>query len=146
MNLVCMLIPLLLYGAVFVRFTTLTVTLPDIPRGDPPEDRKELGLTVFATARGFHIRVNPIHRLPWMSQADGAAIGPDIPKKDGGWDYEALADRLEDIKRDHGNKRGIVLGAEGDVSLDVLIRMMDVCRGAPQRPLFPDVTLTTRKV
>ncbi len=138
MNLVCMLIPLLLYGAVFVKFQTLTVKPPPTtPKITTPEETKNLNLTVIATDQGFHLKVNPAHRKPWMN-----ADGPDIPKKDGGWDFATLLEKLALIKNDHGKETRIILGAEDDVTLDVLIKMMDCSRGAPESPLFPDVSLT----
>ena len=91
MNLVWMLIPLLLYGAVFIRFMTLTVNAPKISRApsqQQPQEQEALNLTVMITDQGFHFKVNPKHRLPWMSQAtETASAGPDIPKKDDDWGF-----------------------------------------------------------
>ncbi len=145
MNLVCMLIPLLLYGAVFVRFTTLTVNAPKIPidRGEKIEEPKEnLDLTIFATDQGFHVKVNPRFREPWMAQAQTGNTGPDIPRKDGDWDYGELSNKLRELKSNHDSETRIILGAEDDVPFDVLIKMMDTSRGAPEKTLFPQVTLT----
>ena len=41
LNLVCMLIPLLLYGAVFIRFMTLTVNAPKINRAPAQQQPQE---------------------------------------------------------------------------------------------------------
>ena len=146
MNLVCMLIPLLLYGAVFVRFMTLTVNAPKISRApaqQPPDQNEALNLTVMITDQGFHFKVNPKHRMPWMSQAtETASAGPDIPKKDDDWDFEELHRKLKEIKEDHREEPNIVLGAEDDIEFDVLIKAMDFSRGTEEEPLFPVVTLT----
>ena len=146
MNLVCMLIPLLLYGAVFIRYMTLTVNAPKItsaPAQQQPEQNEALNLTVMITDQGFHFKVNPKHRLPWMSQAtETASAGPDIPKKDDDWDFDELNRKLKEIKENHREEPNIILGAEDDIEFDVLIKAMDFSRGTEEEPLFPVVTLT----
>ncbi len=146
MNLVCMLIPLLLYGAVFVRFVTLTVNAPKIssaPSQQQPEQDEALSLTVMITDQGFHFKVNPKHRLPWMAQAtDTASAGADIPKKDDDWDFDELNRKLKEIKDNHREEQNIILGAEDDIKFEVLIKAMDYSRGTNDEPLFPVVTLT----
>jgi biopolymer transport protein ExbD len=139
--LVSMLIPMLLYCAVFVRFRTLEVRAPRtiIERSAPPE--QPLDLTVMITDQGFYFRVDPARRLPWMAQAVGAA-GPDIPRTEAGLDFELLTDRLREIKRDNARETKIILGAEDHVPFDDLIQAMDHARGDDAEPLFPDVTLT----
>ena len=146
MNLVCMLIPLLLYGAVFVRFITLEVNSPKMsnaPAEQPPDANEKLNLTVMITDQGFHFKVNPRFRMPWMSQAtETASAGPDIPKKDDDWDYDELNKRLKELKENHREERQLILGAEDDILFEVLIKSMDYSRGTDTEELFPDVTLT----
>jgi biopolymer transport protein ExbD len=146
MNLVCMLIPLLLYGAVFVRFITLEVNSPKMsnaPAEQPPDQNEKLNLTVMITDQGFHFKVNPRFRMPWMSMAtETASAGPDIPKKDDDWDYEELNKRLRELKENHREERQLILGAEDDIAFEVLIKSMDYSRGTETDELFPDVTLT----
>ncbi len=143
MNLVCMLIPLLLYGAVFIRFVTVNVNQQRIVKDVPPSPEEEtLNLTVMITDQGFHLKVNPRFRLPWMSQASGDAIGPDIPKKNLEYDYAALNERLREIKERHREETRIIVGAEDNVAFDVLVTTMDYARGTDDDRLFPDVTLT----
>lgn len=139
--LVCMLIPMLLYGVVFVKFKTLDVKPPRTDGPPDAEPREDLQLTVFITDHGFHFKVNPEFRLPWMAQAVGGA-GPDIPRTDDGWDFDELTERLRMIKRDHARERRIILGAEDDVAFEVLIKAMDHARGPDDEQLFPEVTLT----
>jgi biopolymer transport protein ExbD len=145
MNLVCMLIPLLLYGAVFIKFITLEVNSPkmsNVPMEQPQQDEK-LNLTVMITDQGFHFKVNPRFRLPWMSMAtETASAGPDIPKKDDDWDYEELNKRLREIKENHREETQLILGAEDNIFYEVLIKVMDYSRGTEEERLFPDVTLT----
>ncbi|MCP4606870.1 MAG: hypothetical protein GY847_41240 [Proteobacteria bacterium] len=146
MNLVCMLIPLLLYGAVFVRFITLEVNAPKMtnaPQQQPPEQNEKLSLTVMITDQGYHFKVNPKFRLPWMSMAtETASAGPDIPKKDDDWDYDELNKRLKELKENHREETQLILGAEDDIQFEILIKTMDYSRGTDEDRLFPDVTLT----
>lgn len=146
MNLVCMLIPLLLYSAVFVRFMTLEVNSPKMsnaPSETPPDADEKLNLTIMVTDQGFHFKVNPRFRLPWMSMAtEVASAGPDIPKKDDDWDYKELNKRLREIKENHREENQLILGAEDDIKYEVLIKVMDHSRGEDDDPLFPSVTLT----
>jgi hypothetical protein len=139
--LVAMLIPMLLYGVVFVKFKTLDVRAPRTDGPPHVEPDRELRLTVFITDQGFHFKVNPEFRLPWMTQAVDCA-GPDIPRTDDGWDFDELAARLKQIKSDHARERRITLGAEDDIDFDILIRAMDHARGSDEDQLFPEVTLT----
>ncbi len=146
LNLVCMLIPLLLYGAVFVRFMTVQVNAPKISRApaqQQPEQNEALQLTVMITDQGFHFKVNPKHRMPWMSQAtETASAGPDIPKKDDDWDFAEFNRKLKELKENHREELNIILGAEDDIQFEVLIKAMDYSRGTLEEPLFPAVTLT----
>ena len=71
-----------------------------------------------------------------------ASAGPDIPKKDDDWDYEELNRKLKEIKDLHREESLIILGAEDDIALEVLIRTMDFSRGTEEDVLFPNVTLT----
>ena len=144
LNLVCMLIPLLLYGAVFIRFMTIEVNSPrmsNVPQQQ--EESEKLNLTVMITDQGFTFKVNPKYRLPWMSMAtETASAGPDIPKKDDDWDYDELNKKLKEIKENHREETQIILGAEDDIQYEVLIKTMDWSRGTETDRLFPNVTLT----
>ncbi len=146
MNLVCMLIPLLLYGAVFVRFITLEVNSPKIQQAQQPPDEQEekLNLTVMVTDQGFHFKVNPKFRLPWMSMAtETGSAGPDIPKKDDDWDFDELNKKLKELKENHREETSLILGAEDDINYEVIIKTMDYSRGNQDEGLlFPNVTLT----
>lgn len=145
LNLVCMLIPLLLYGAVFLRFMVIEVNSPrmsSVPQ-QQPEETEKLNLTVMVTDQGFTFKVNPKYRLPWMSMStETASAGPDIPKKDDDWDYVELNRKLKEIKENHREETQIILGAEDDIKYDVLIQTMDWSRGTESDRLFPNVTLT----
>jgi biopolymer transport protein ExbD len=146
LNLVCMLIPLLLYGAVFVRFMTVEVNSPrmsNVPQQQPPEQNEKLNLTIMITDQGFTFKVNPKFRLPWMSMStETASAGPDIPKKDDDWNFKELNKKLKEIKENHREETQLILGAEDDIKYEVIIKAMDWSRGTESERLFPNVTLT----
>ncbi len=141
LNLVCMLIPLLLYGAVFVKFKVLDVQPPKLSIIDqnPIENDDALRLQIFVAQDGFHLKVNPIHRKAWMTDNN---VGPDIPRKDDELDFEELHRKLVELKNEHATERQILIGAEDDIEYNVLIKLMDFTRGTPSHPLFPDVQLS----
>ena len=142
LNLVCMLIPLLLYGAVFVKFKVLDVQPPRLPTKidtNQLQDDDALRLQIFVAKDGFHIKVNPMHRKAWMA-ADN--IAPDIPRRDDHFDFEELRRKLVELKTEHSTERQILIGAEDDIEYDVLIKLMDFTRGTASNPLFPDVQLS----
>ncbi|MBN2342157.1 MAG: biopolymer transporter ExbD [Deltaproteobacteria bacterium] len=143
LNLVCMLIPLLLYGAVFVKFKVLDVKPPRIVSVGNEPDTESLQLKVFVTDQGFHIKVNPQFRKAWMADESGT---PDIPRKDDGFDFEALQQKIRELKNEHRTEQSILIGAEDDVAYEVIIKTMDFTRGTPEYPLFPDVRLTRSTV
>ncbi len=142
LNLVCLLIPLLLFGAVFMRFVVIDVSSPKICRGEgcKSDDTGEqpLQLTVVITDRGFHLKANPAHRFSRLREVRSDA--PEIPKTDAGWDFVSLSKKLRSIKDEYTQETQIILGAEDDIPFDVLIKTMDFARGVDGN-LFPDVTL-----
>ncbi|MBN2529840.1 MAG: biopolymer transporter ExbD [Deltaproteobacteria bacterium] len=140
LNLVCMLIPLLLYGAVFVKFKVLDVQPPRIThiRGEV-NDEKSLKLRVIVAKEGFYIKVDPRYRKAWMADANS---GPDIPKTDNGFDFAELHKKLSELKSEHMKEQTIHIGAEDDIEYEILIKTMDYTRGTAKKPLFPNVQLT----
>ena len=143
LNLVCMLIPLLIFGAVFVQYHTLEVSPPALETSPVTVNREDnLNLYVLISRDGFHLKVNPTHLLPWMNQASADFRSqPDIPKKDDGYDFSGLTRRLQDLKNTYPKEHRIILGAEDTVEYDVLIKALDASRGK-RNELFPLVQLT----
>ena len=142
MNLVCMLIPLLIFGAVFVRYKGIDVHSRQGDVAILPKKDAALNLSVFITEQGFRFKVNPVHRQPWMVESrESARMGPDIPKKENGYDFLMLERRLRELKQNFTRENHIILGAEDNIAYDILIKAMDASRGA-NGDLFPEVTLT----
>lgn len=107
MNLVCLLIPFLLYTASFVVFSTVNVRSPQFvrPTVGPPEPIDEnLNLMLVITDEGFRLRSATVAALPSSCGHNGAVADrstPDIPlSEDGqvcrdGRGYPSVAQRRE---------------------------------------------------
>ena len=143
MNLIIILIPALLLSAAFVQIAVINVSAPQIGSGvaeeTPEDDVKKLNLTVAVTDKGFTVAGTGA-----VLGGEGAEeAGPTIPKKaDGEYDFEALANKLAEIKDAFPDETKMVLNAEPDIKYTVVIMTMDATRELEGRMLFPDVVLS----
>ena len=143
MNLIIILIPALLLSAAFVQIAVINVSAPQIGSGvaeeKPEDDEKKLNLTVAVTDKGFTVAGTGA-----VLGGEGAEeAGPTIPKKgDGEYDFEALANKLAEIKDAFPDETKMVLNAEPDIKYKVVILTMDATRELEGRMLFPDVVLS----
>jgi biopolymer transport protein ExbD len=143
MNLIIILIPALLLSAAFVQIAVINVSAPQIGSGvaeeKPEDDVKKLNLTVAVTDKGFTVAGTGA-----VLGGEGAEeAGPTIPKKaDGEYDYEALANKLAEIKDAFPDETKMVLNAEPDIKYTIVIMTMDATRELEGRMLFPDVVLS----
>ena len=149
MNMVCLLIPFLLLSATFVSYGMINVNAPKfIPgpvTGEEPRE-KEMSLTVFITDRGITVSARG-EFIPGQGQAADMTgkSGPTIPmKRVAGrmdYDYEALSAKLRELKDENEGETQIKLGAEADISYDVIVDVMDAAREDDKGPLFPNVVM-----
>ncbi|MDF1565589.1 MAG: biopolymer transporter ExbD [Deltaproteobacteria bacterium] len=143
MNLIIILIPALLLSAAFVQIAVINVSAPQIGSGvaeeKPEDEEKKLNLTVAVTDKGFTVAGTGA-----VLGGEGAEeAGPTIPKKaDGEYDYEALANKLAEIKDAFPDETKMVLNAEPDIKYSKIIATMDATRELEGRMLFPDVVLS----
>lgn len=148
MNLMVVLIPLLLSSAQLIKISIIELNLPPAAGArqqlDKPKEKKlKLDLAVTITDEGFYI-------------SSSAAVfkkkkkGPSIPKVNGQYDYELLAQILYKIKRKAQDKfkdaNSIIIQAEPQVDYQTLVSTMDASRSiklAHERVLlFPDVSVS----
>lgn len=171
MNLVCLLIPFLLYTASFVAFAAVPATAPRITPG-PPRDQVETperpNLALVITDQGFHVRapegaapascgraeegraVLPL-RASAASCVDGAGYPTPRDRAERqalrlgpptcAYDFEGLEACIGELHAEDPAADRIVILGERNVGYDVLIRAMDVARGPESAPRFPDVVL-----
>ncbi len=119
----------------------IVVGTPGSNHEQDPAREEALNLVVVMSDEGFHFKTNPLYRMPWMlpSPTDG---GPDIPKKNGHYDFVSLQVKLEELKENHPKEKAIVLGAEGQIPYHAFFTMLNTAVHSPTESLFPDVTLT----
>lgn len=144
MNLLTILIPFLTLSAVFMRIAVLPTTLPSAADStDAPleqkeekkeEDKPRLNLTVSILSNGFDI-----------AGAGGVLGGgpdgqPTIPLKNGKYDFEALTEKLVEIKKKYPEEKDCILipemdldgsGQRKDIEYQTIIDAMDAIRSAP---------------
>ncbi|MEZ4601569.1 MAG: biopolymer transporter ExbD [Syntrophotaleaceae bacterium] len=114
MNLMVVLVPFLLIGAVFSRVTILELSVPTAAGGS-------------AVAKpNFTIEV--IVRKAGLELANGASVVAALPKKKDQYDMETLNEMLVRLKKDYPEKDDATVLMEPDIEYDSLIRIMDALR------------------
>lgn len=151
MNLMVVLIPLLLTSAEFIKIGSIELNLPPAAGPvrqaieKPQEKTRNLDLTVSITDEGFYIS----SALAVLRPKGGE--GPSIPRKeDGTYDFEALSQKLWEIKQKAEGKfpdlDNIIIQAEPDIDYQTLISTMDASRSIKidhrRLSLFPQVSLS----
>ena len=151
MNLMVVLIPLLLSSAEFIKIAILELNLPPAAGPvqqtlqKPQESARTLDLTVSVTGDGFYISSTLA-----VLQPDSANT-PTIPVlADGSFDFEALSQKLLEIKQEADGKfpdsQQIIIQAEPVIDYQTLVSTMDASRAIRINDrlvtLFPQVSLS----
>ncbi len=149
MNLVCIIIPFLLLSATYVTYASIHVNAPRFNQSAssaPPPDRLPLNLTVLVTDQGFTITAKGQNLGAGSAGIDASAnAGPTIPKKRMGgqldYDYNELGKKIREIKADNEDESQVNIGAERNITYDVVVKVMDATRGDEKGEMFPNVVL-----
>jgi biopolymer transport protein ExbD len=137
MNLVVCLIPMVLFGASFVKLGVVNVNAPKFGVGSAEteeSDEKPLNLTIAISEKGFHISatgaVIPGITAPpeGAEPVDPALAGPTIPKKGEDYDFVDLYNKLVTVKDQFPDESIVNLTADAQIPFKELIRVMDVLR------------------
>jgi biopolymer transport protein ExbD len=127
MNLMVILVPFLLITAVFSRLAILELNLPG-SSSEPvePQDKIEVG------------------------DRNQGLLGI-YPNGDGGYDYDALAEKLLELKGRYPTKTDASILLEQDIHYDTLVQVMDMVRVSQEvdedegqiirSELFPDISI-----
>ncbi len=103
---------------------------------------KKLVLTVAISRKGFFIAATGAV----LSGTGTDPTAPTIPLKNGDFDYDALTQKMIEIKKQFPTNTNIILTADSDLPYRDLVKTMDATREyrAPdgKHPLFFDVTLS----
>ena len=137
LNLMVVLVPFLLIGAVFSRVAIMELSIPTSAGG------KALKKPNFA--------IEVIVRKAGLEIANGMSVEAAFPKKDGQYDMEMLSKMLKRLKDRYPEKEDATILMEPDIEYDHLIQVMDVVRGAEipaegggnveKTVLFPDISI-----
>jgi biopolymer transport protein TolR len=121
-------------------FGMLNVNAPSYGSGAGAagDEKPPLLLTVGISKKGYFIGAQG-GVLPGAEANNGAAIAI---KPDGTYDFEALTNKMKEVKASFPTESKIVLAADAEISYEVLVGTMDATRETKDRKLlFPDVTL-----
>jgi biopolymer transport protein ExbD len=137
MNLMVILVPFLLMTAVFSRLTILELNLP----GSTSEPANQQNLL-------FQLEV--IVRMDQIEVGDRYQGRFGVYKNsEEGYDYDALSDKLSDIKKRYPQKTDVAILLESDIAYDTLVQVMDRVRISQKiedgvivrSDLFPDISI-----
>jgi len=137
MNLMVILVPFLLITAVFSRLAILELNLPG--SSTEPVNQPEQVFQLEITGRKERIEVG---------DRNIGALGV-YPNSKDGYDFEALSEKLSDIKKRYPAKTDAAILLEAEISYDTLVQVMDRVR-VEQRiegkeiirsDLFPDISI-----
>ncbi len=158
MNLVCLLIPFLLFTAAFVHYAVIDVQSPRFQNRSqvtPPDDQQQeaLNLMLIITDEGFRLAASG-GVLPEgcaSSTEPGASSGPTVPLNPGAdscidarersnreqlrlgpptcaYNFDRLYDCIVRIKEEYPEERQIIISGENTIDYEVLIHSMDATR------------------
>jgi biopolymer transport protein ExbD len=139
MNLMVILVPFLLITAVFSRLAVLELNLPG-SSSEPVEPQNQ----------AFQLEV--IIRADKIEVADrNQGLLGVYPNTDDGYDYEALSNKLSELKRRYPAKTDASILLEQDIEYNTLVQVMDRVRIAERvddeeqsvkrYDLFPDISI-----
>ena len=137
MNLMVILVPFLLITAVFSRLAILELNLP--ASSTEPADPQELTFQLEVIVRQNRIEVG---------DRNVGALGI-YPNNAEGYDYEALSEKLTEIKESYPDKTDASILLESEIAYDTLVQVMDRVRIAElieeedivRKDLFPDISI-----
>ena len=137
MNLMVILVPFLLMTAVFSRLAILELNLPG--SSSEPVNQQNLTFQLEVTVRKDQIEVGDRNQ---------GRLGVYKNSEDG-YDFDALSEKLSEIKKRYPEKTDVAILLESDIAYDTLVQVMDRVRitqiiedGAIVRSdLFPDISI-----
>jgi len=137
MNLMVILVPFLLITAVFSRLAILELNLPG--SSTEPVDPQDMTFQLEVIVRKDQIEIGDRNQ---------GLLGV-YPNSDDGYDYDALSEKLNEIKTGYPKKTDASILLESDIAYDTLVQVMDRVRIAEtieedkimRSDLFPDISI-----
>jgi biopolymer transport protein ExbD len=138
MNLMVILVPFLLITAVFSRLAILELNLPG--SSTEPVDPQEQTFQLEVIVRTDKIEVGDRNQ---------GLLGVYPNTADGEYDYDALSEKLSELKKRYPAKTDASILLEQDIEYDTLVQVMDRVRveqeavglSIVQSDLFPDISI-----
>ena len=140
MNLMVILVPFLLITAVFSRLTILELNLPG-SSSEPVEPQDQT----------FQLEIIVRQDKIEVGDRNQGLLGVYPNTDSGAYDYEALADKLRELKERYPTKTDAAILLEQDVAYDTIVQVMDTVRVAQdideeegridRTDLFPDISI-----
>jgi len=137
MNLMVILVPFLLITAVFSRITILQLNLPEGSNPAMNNLKKEMHLEILIRDDYLDVSTREAGRIRCIKASEG------------GYDYKALSELIQQIKLRIPDKKNITLLSEANTTYDVLVHIMDSVRSVKQThvlsvvdaELFPNIAI-----
>ena len=138
MNLMVILVPFLLITAVFSRLAVLELNLPGSSTEPVEQQDQTFQLEVI-------VRQNKIE----VGDRNQGLLGVYPNIDDGVYDYEALSEKLSQLKDRYPTKTDAAILLEADIEYDTLVQVMDRVRveeeiddeSLVRNDLFPDISI-----
>ena len=138
MNLMVILVPFLLITAVFSRLAILELNLPG--SSTEPVEPQEQVFQLEIIVRSDRIEVGDRNQ---------GLLGIYPNSEEGEYDFQALTDKLVDLKDRYAEKTDASILLESEIAYDTLVQVMDRVRIAEsiednsivRRDLFPDISI-----
>ena len=138
MNLMVILVPFLLITAVFSRLAVLELNLP--ASSSEPVEPQEHAFQLEVIIRAEKIEIGDRNQ---------GLLGV-YPNTDDGYDYDALSNKLSELKNRYPSKTDASILLEQDIEYDTLVQVMDRVRiveradddqSVKRFELFPDISI-----
>ena len=138
MNLMVILVPFLLITAVFSRLAIIELNLPG--SSNEPVDPQEQVFQLEIIVRKDKIEIGDRNQ---------GLLGIYPLTEEGEYDYEALSNKLSELKGRYPNKTDASILLESDIEYDTLVQVMDRVRveeeieedSVVRNDLFPDISI-----
>jgi biopolymer transport protein ExbD len=132
------LVPFLLITAVFSRLAILELNLPG-SSSEPAASQEQI----------FQLEVIVRKDKIEIGDRDQGLLGVYPLTEDGEYDYDALSNKLSELKNRYPDKTDVAILLESDIEYDTLVQVMDRVRVAVEirddsvvhSDLFPDISI-----
>lgn len=148
MNLFLAMIPFLLSCAAFFQTAVINASVPALGGGsedqsqEPKKELDKITLKLQITKEGFSYAADGD-----QPEAELKRISGKIRKKGNEFDYDALRDRCEQLKKNYPKSETVIIIPEKDILYDIIVQTMDATRertdGDQQDIFFPSAVVSS---